>query len=54
MGSLPHFGFGAFMSDGIRVSCTFDYHTTTTKNILYVCTITFLGFVGEFRGARVR
>ena len=47
MASLPKFGFGGFMQDGIAVSCTFDYEDTSPKNIAYVCVISLLGFVGE-------
>jgi len=45
MGSLPWFGFGDFMRDGIYVSCSFDYKSQTAKNQIYVVFITVFGFI---------
>ena len=48
LASLPYLGFGAFIVDGMNISCTFDYVTTTSSNIGYVITITCFGFLGQF------
>jgi len=45
LASLPYLGFGAFIVDGMNISCTFDYVTTTSSNIGYVITITCFGFL---------
>lgn len=47
LATFPYMGFGNFFVEGIGVSCTFDFVTTTPQNIAYVITITVLGFVGE-------
>ena len=51
LASLPYMGFGSFVSDGLGVSCTFDFVNPTPMSKAYVLVITTFGFIGESCGS---